>query len=213
MFTRQNISTVVAEFLGTATLVLVALSWTRTAALPYFVGSSLAITITVIVLLFGTISGAHINPAVTLGLWTARLVGTVRAAAYIAAQLLGAVAAWQLYQYLVDKPLPGKVQSFSVSIWLAEVIGTFILTMAITAAISRGFDLLESAILYGAAFFAGIMIAGTASAAYLNPAIALGLHSFSSAYVLGPLVGGLLGVNLYMWLFSPVKVTTTKTKK
>jgi hypothetical protein len=41
------------------------------------------------------------------------------------------------------------------------------------------------------------------AAGYLNPAVALGSRSFDWVYVLGPLVGGLVGVNLYTYLFAP----------
>ena len=63
-------------------------------------------------------------------------------------------------------------------------------------------DTLVSALTYATSFFVGILIASTASAALLNPATALGLHSWNGVYVLGPLVGGLVGVNLYTYIFA-----------
>jgi hypothetical protein len=61
----------------------------------------------------------------------------------------------------------------------------------------------------GAAYFVGIVIAATASAGYINPAVALGSRAWSAAYVLGPLVGGLIGVNLYTYLMGAADVVVT----
>jgi glycerol uptake facilitator-like aquaporin len=203
MLNRLKVAPVVAEFLGTATLVTMALVLIETTAVSYFIATSLALTLAVIVMLFGSVSGAHVNPAVTFGMWTARRIGTLRAVSYIAAQLLGGLASWQLYQYLVDKDVPAKAVTFSTRVWLAEAVGAFILTMGITAALTKSFDALQSALVAGAAIFVGIMVASVASSGFINPAIALGLRSWGTAYALGPLVGGLVGANLYMMLFAP----------
>jgi len=207
MFSRPNLSALLAEFLGTGILALVALVLSETTAVSYFIGTSVAITLMVLVMIFGGISGAHFNPAITFGLWTARLISTMRAIGYIAAQLLGAFVSWQLYQYLTGRTLAAKAQTFSTPIWTAELVGTFILALALTAAIVKGFDLLQTGLTYGAAFFVGIMIAATASTGIVNPAVALSLRSWGAAYVLGPLVGGLIAVNLYTWLFAPGAVS------
>jgi glycerol uptake facilitator-like aquaporin len=205
MFTisKTKAAALTAEFLGTALLVMVALVMTETTGVAYFIATSLALALAVIVLFFGPVSGAHVNPAITFGMWTARKMGTLRAATYIAAQLLGGLAAWQLYEYLTDKSLPAKSVTYSTPVLVAEVVGTAILALGVTAAVTRGFDSLQSAVANGAAIFTGVLVAATASAAFINPAIALGERSWSSVYVLGPLVGGLVGVNLYVWLFAP----------
>jgi aquaporin Z len=203
MFTRPQIATVVAEFLGTATLVMVALIMSQTTAVSYFIGTSLAVTLAVLVLFFGNISGAHFNPALTFGMWTARKIGTLRGVLYVGAQLLGGLAALELFQYLVGRDLPAKNLAFNTPMWLAELVGTAVLAFGLAAVVAKGLDAVSSAVTMGAAIFTGVIIAGTASAGYINPAIALGERSFNSVYVLGPLVGGLIGVNLYMMLMTP----------
>lgn len=202
MLTRLKAAALTAEFLGAATWTVIALVLIQTTAVTYFIATSLALTLAAVALIFKDHSGGHFNPAVTFGMWTARRVTTIRAISYIAAQMLGGVAAWQLYQYLVDKPVAAREVTFNSHIWLAEVVGTFILTLGITAALVKGFDALQSAVLYGTALFAGIMIAGVAAAGFLNPAVALGARSWGTAYILGPLVGSLVAVNLYTMLFS-----------
>jgi glycerol uptake facilitator-like aquaporin len=202
-FNRAGVGALLAEFLGTAILVSVALVLTETTAVSYFIATSLAVTLAAIVLAFGGVSGSHVNPAITFGMWTARRIGTLRAVGYIAAQMLGGLAAWQLYQYLVNKPLPTKTVHFDTHVWVAELIGTFILALGFSAAISRVLDALQSAAVYSAALFVGIIVASVGSAGLLNPAMALGVRSWGTVYLLGPLVGGLLGVNLYYLLFAP----------
>jgi len=213
MFKKGNVAGLVAEFLGTALLVTMALVLFETTAVTYFVATSVAVTLGVIVMFFWGISGAHVNPGVTFGMWTARHIGTLRAAGYIASQLLGGLAAWQLYQYLSDKNIPAHAGSFNTAMWVGEVIGTAILAAGFTAALTRGFDSLQSALTIGASLFVGMMVAAIASAGYINPALALGVRSWDSVYVLGPLVGGVIGVNLYTMLFAPGRTFRVSRKK
>jgi glycerol uptake facilitator-like aquaporin len=203
LFNRLTVAPVLAEFLGTTLLVSIALVLTETTAVSYFIATSLAITLAVIVLTFGSVSGAHVNPALTFGMWTARRIGTLRAISYVAAQLLGGLAAWQLYEYMTNKSLATKSVAFDAHIWVAELVGTLVLSLGFAAAVSRMFDALQSALVMGTAIFTGIILASTSSAGFLNPAIALGLRSWGTAYILGPLVGALIGVNLYYLLFAP----------
>ncbi len=202
MLRKPQIASVVAEFLGTAIFVLVAVVLTETTAVSYFIGTSVAVALAVVYMIFGPISGGHFNPAVTFSMWTTRMFSTLRAASYIAAQMLGALAALELYQYFLNRTLPAKNMAFSTPMFLAEVVGTAIVVMALTGALKRGYDAMQTAITYGAAFFVATMIAATASSASLNPATALALRNWNAIYVLGPLVGGLIGANLYMWLFA-----------
>jgi glycerol uptake facilitator-like aquaporin len=197
----NRLSVVVAEFLGAAIWTMVALVMSETTAVAYFIGTSVALALVVSYVMFNSISGAHFNPAVTFGMWTARRVTTLRAIAYIVAQLLGGLAAWGLYQYLTNHTLPAKHGNFTATVLIAEIVGTGILSLGFAAAAYKMLDSLQSALAVGAALFTGILIASTASSAYLNPAVALGLRSFSAAYILGPLIGGLVGINLYNWLF------------
>lgn len=212
MFTKLRAANLSAEFIGTALLTMVVLILSEITPVSYFVATSVALTLAVIVLFFGSVSGAHVNPAVTFGLWTARKISTVRAATYVVAQCLGGLAAWQLYQYLTERDLPAKTTAFDSQLLVAEAIGAGILTMGVTAAAVKGFDALQSAVTIGAAIFVGVMIAAVASSGYINPAVALGARSFSSAYVLGPLIGGLVGANLYAMLFAPGRAAAKKKK-
>jgi glycerol uptake facilitator-like aquaporin len=216
MLTMNRFALVVAEFLGVAIWTMVALVMSETTAVAYFIGTSVALALTVSYLMFNSVSGAHFNPAITFGLWTARRITSLRAIAYIVAQLLGGLAAWQLFQYLTNHTLPAKHGNFTGTVLIAEIVGTMVLSMGFGVAIYKALDSLQAALAVGAALFTGILIASTASSAYLNPAVALGLRSFSAVYVLGPLVGGLIGINLYNWLFMgamPMRPTVVRRVK
>ena len=204
-FNRAKTAPLLAEFLGTSVLVMVALVLSQTTGVPYFIATSVAVTLALVYVLFSSVSGGHFNPAITVGMWVARKMSTIRGISYVAAQLLGGVAAWQLFQYFTNQALPVKSSSWSTTAWLAEVVGTAILAMGLTAALTRRLDTLTTALTYGASFFAGILVAATASAAYLNPASALALRNFNAVYILGPLVGGIIGVSLYTWFFAAAK--------
>ena len=204
-FNRAKTAPLLAEFLGTGVLVMVALVLSQTTGVPYFIATSVAVTLALVYVLFSSVSGGHFNPAITVGMWVARKMSTIRGISYIAAQLLGGVAAWQLFQYFTNQALPVKSSSWSTTAWLAEIVGTAILAMGLTAALTRRLDTLTTALTYGASFFAGILVAATASAAYLNPASALALRNFNAVYILGPLVGGIIGVSLYTWFFAAAK--------
>lgn len=195
-----------AEFLGTGILVMVALVLSETTAVPYFIGTSVAAALGLIYVFFNNLSGSHFNPAITIGVWTARKISTLWGVGYIVFQILGAVAAWQLYQYFTNHTIPAKVTPFSTPGFIAEAIGAMILAMGLTAAFVKAMDTLTSALTYATSFFVGILVAATASAAFLNPAIALAMRNVNLVYVLGPIIGAIVGVNVYMWLFAPATV-------
>jgi aquaporin Z len=213
MLTRVKLAPLVAELMGTAMWVMVALVMSETTAVSYFIATSVAVALAVAYMFFNTVSGAHFNPAVTFGMWTARRVTTVRAVAYIVAQLLGGLIALWLYQYLVGHHLPSKATHWDGKVLVGEAIGTMILALGFAAAAYRTWEATSAAVTVGAALFVGVLVAATASAGYLNPAVALGVRSFSWVYVLGPLVGGLVGVNLYNYLFMNAPMRVVKTTR
>lgn len=205
---------VVAEFLGTAILVLVYLVLTQTTAVSYFIGTSVAIALGVIYMMFAGVSGAHFNPALTLANWTVRRIGTIAGILYIAAQFLGGFVAWKLFDYFSGRALAAHSTSWDWKVVLAEATGTLILAFGFTSAARKGLSALESALTYGFSLFVGIMVASIAFAGgFLNPAVALGVHSFNWTYLVAPLVGGLVGVNLYAYLFDGAKLPSLAAKK
>lgn len=207
MITRKNVAMLMAELLGTATLTLAVLGASKSAVgIPYFVAIAVGLTLALIVSMFGNNSGAHVNPAVTLAFWTLKKIDTLTGVLYIAMQFAGAVIAMRLYEYISAKPLTSIAEpEFSWTVLVAELVGTFIFTMGIAAAVAGKFDAGRKALVIGGSLGLGILVAGVGSNAGLNPAVALGIDSWSKAYVAGPVIGGVIGMNLYAYLFSADK--------
>lgn len=205
MITKQRVAALVAEFVGTAILVMTVLAIsTSNIGIGYFVSFGAGLTLLLMVIAIGNISGAVLNPAIALGLWTVRKLSTLQTVAYIAVQLLAGVAAYGLFTYLTDKSLGGSsAGDFDTRILVSEVIGTAVFAFGIAAALFQRLEGTTKALAIGGSLTLGIMVASAASAAFLNPAVALGAHSWVwGTYVLGPILGAIIGFNLYNLLFA-----------
>ena len=136
MFGRTKIAAYVAEFLGVATLTSVLLAIGKSGVgYSYFLAGGVALAAAGMALAVGRLSGAHFNPAVTLGLWSTRKIQTIDAICYVVAQMLGAVAAWKLYDYLAAQAIPVSARSFDWRVLVAEAVGGFVITFVIASAI------------------------------------------------------------------------------
>lgn len=204
MLERKKIAMVLAEFLGTAILTAVVLAVSKSnVGIPYFVSIIAGLTIAAGTLVFGAVSGAHFNPIVTIGLWTARRVKTLPALVYVAAQMLGGIVAYLLYTYFVGTSLQNAGE-YDARVLVAEALGAFVFSLGWAATVYNKMDAGKSAFVVGAALTVGIVVASVGSAGLLNPAVALGMHSWVwGTYVLGPILGGIIGFNLYALLFAP----------
>lgn len=211
MFGKRKIATLVAEFLGTGILTLLVLSVQRsTIGVPFFIALAAGLTVAVMVFALGGVSGAHMNPAITFSLWTARKISTVVAILYIVVQLFGAWAAMMLYTYLVNTKLQPIGGHFAGRILAAEAIGTGIFAFAWAAALYQGFNRATTAAITGIAYMIGIIAASTASIGLANPALALGVNAWVlGTYVLGPVLGATVGVFIYSMLFATPEALVT----
>lgn len=161
-----------------------------------------------IVLLIGAVSGAHVNPAITVGAWATKRIGWFRALAYIIVQVLGAIVAFvTLKAFLAGADVPSaEALSYGASApalfsaqaigdvaeagkqWyavFAEVLGTAILGYAVAHA-TRSKDSLVAALSVGTGIFialmVGITVAGYVGASsILNPAVATALQAFDTS--------------------------------
>jgi hypothetical protein len=160
------------------------------------------------------ISGAVFNPAMTIGLWTVRKLRTLQALSYLAVQLLGGAVAWELFVYLTKLSGVHNTGTYSARILVAEVLGTFVFAFAWAAAIYQRFNLFQKAVTIGAGLTAGSLVASLGSAGVLNPAVALGLHQWGwGTYVLGPVLGAVIGFNLYNLLFVETELAEVAESK
>ncbi len=203
MFGRNKIAQLVAEFLGAATLSLAVYTIMARTSFPLFSAMAAGIVVALFTLIMGAVSGAHLNPAITLGLWTVRKIQTTKAVVYIAAQMLGGVAAWYLLKYFLGHNLQSIAGAdFEWKVFTAEAVGAGLFGFGYLAAKAQQVEEGKVASAIGAALLTGILVASLASNAVLNPAVAVGIQSWSWAYAAAPLAGALVGMNVYQLLFT-----------
>lgn len=210
MFRKNKLAMLVGEFLGTAGLTLAVMSvLISPVAAPYFISIAVGLMLVALVMALSGISGAVFNPALTLGLWTVRKMQAVQAISYIIVQFAGAMAAKYLFDYLtgVDLAKNGFDDAFEPKVMVGEVVGTFIFSFVLAGAIYQRVNANAKAAAAGIGLTVGTMVASLASAAVLNPAIAWSVHRWGlTTYVLGPVLGAILGFNLYNLLFVETEV-------
>jgi MIP family channel proteins len=177
-----------------------------------------AVVLSVMVSATMTISGGHLNPAVTVGLLVTRRIDVASALAYIVAQSAAAVLA----AYLVKLLLPGQavrdamlgVPVIASSVTLGQAIGmeavlTFFLVSAVFGtAVSpdaprvAGFGI-------GLVLLFDILVGGPLTGAAMNPARAFGPALVAGEWVghlvywVGPLVGAILAALLWEYVLLP----------
>ncbi len=199
-----------AEFLGTFILVFagtgaIVVNDVSPQSLTH-VGISLTFGLVVMSLIhaLGDISGAHLNPAVTVGFYLGRRFPAERVLPYVASQCLGAIAASVTLRVLfLEHPTLGLTEphTFWWQAFVVEVILTAILMLVILG-VSTGAK--EKGILAGAAVGAVIaweaLMGGPISGASMNPARSLGPALISQhldslwIYLLAPILGAAFGV-------------------
>lgn len=204
MFRKNKLAMIVGEFLGTGLLTLVVLSVKNSQiGLPYFVAAAAGLIVVLLTLALAGISGAVFNPAMTIGLWTVRKIKTLQALFYLVVQFAGAAAAWLLFRYLLDihTTVP-NTSNYTTRLLVAEAIGAFIFAFIWAAAIYQRFGLYAKAVAIGGGLTIGVMaVSIVTGAGILNPAVAVGTRAFGWATVLGPIIGAVVGFNLYNLLF------------
>jgi MIP family channel proteins len=235
----------VAEFLGTFTLVfsvtMVVILFTApggSSASDYaVVGLVHAFVLFLIVQSIGSISGAHVNPAVTLGLAALRKIRINDAVVYILLQLSGAVAGALTTKFILsDQIADGTVAAGGKSAEVGtpalndtllggvaqgavlEGIGTFFLVWAVTAvAVNPRAARDWAGLVIGTTLGFIVMIGGPLTggafnpARWFGPALVSGHWDDAWLYIVGPLVGGLLGAISYWYLFVEGRFGSTAT--
>jgi glycerol uptake facilitator protein len=190
-----------------------------------------ALAVTMAVYLAGNSSGAHLNPAVTLGLAVVGKFEWSKVGMYITAQILGAmlgsVLVWLQYlpHWKVTEDEGAKRAVFctapairhTLSNLISEFIGTFVLLFGLMAIGSNQFAEGLNPMVVGALVLSiGISLGGTTGYA-INPARDLGPRiahfllpisgkgdsdwAYSWIPVVGPILGGIAGAVAYGWLF------------
>jgi len=199
-----------AEFIGTFSLVFagtgaIVIDQTTSGAVTH-VGIALTFGLVVLAMIYtvGDISGAHLNPAVSLGFFAARRFPLRRAIPYIASQCGGALAASGALRFLFPQnemlgtavPAGSAIQSFVLELILTATL-MFVILGVSTGAAEKG---ITAGIVVGAVIGLEAMFAGPICGASMNPARSLGPAVISGhfqhvwIYLLAPVTGAYIGV-------------------
>jgi glycerol uptake facilitator-like aquaporin len=171
----------------------------------------------VLITILAPISGAHLNPAVTLAFLIRGSVETAVALAYVACQLVGAVFGTWLAHAMFALPIMelSATERAGSSLWLAEAVATFGLILTIIGGLRWKPEAIPTAV--------GLYIVSaywfTASTSFANPAVTVArslTDTFSGiqpadapAFILAQLAGA-VGASLFcQWLFGPAVLTPT----
>ena len=167
-------------------------------------GAILAVLITI----FGPVSGAHFNPAVTLAFLVRREISAATAAIYVVAQLIGALAGVVVAHLMFELDVvqfSGKERS-GAGQWLAEGVATFGLLATILGTLKARPSAVAAMV--GLYISAGYWF--TASTSFANPAVTVArafTDTFSGiapsdvpAFIVAQILGALLATALFAWL-------------
>jgi glycerol uptake facilitator-like aquaporin len=166
--------------------------------------------LTVLILIFGPVSGAHLNPAVTLAFTLRGEMQWPMALGYIACQLFGAVLGVWAAHLMFELP----VWQFSTTVrtgsgqWLAEAVATFGLLLTIFGCVARA----PGAVAYAVGLYITAAYWFTASTSFANPAVTAARalsDTFAGiapagvlAFIAAQLIGAALATAVARWVWA-----------
>lgn len=208
----------VAEFLGSAFLLAAVVGSGIMAAKLAGGNGALALLcntiptgaiLTVLILIFGPVSGAHFNPAVTLAFAFRRELSFSNTTTYIAVQLSGAILGAWIAHLMFELPLIqiSATARSGAGQWLAELVATFGLLLTIFGCLAGA----RGAIPYAVGLYITAAYWFTASTSFANPAVTVA-RSLSDTFagispsgvplfIAAQLVGALTATLLAGWLW------------
>src|SRR6266705_3543951 len=217
---EEGMKKYLAEFIGTLALVMVGCGAIAIGGFPTAfpigilpIALAFGLTVTAMAYGIGHISGAHLNPAVTVSMWVAGRIGREDVVGYIVAQCIGAVVGAAIVLIIAE----GKLAGFDVATnpgglgqngWGEGYIGGYGLTAAIitefVATLTFTIVILGSTSARGATPVAGLAI-GLALVVLHFPFIQVTGLSVNPARSLGPAVfaGGKAMAQLWLFLLVP----------
>jgi aquaporin NIP len=178
-----------------------------------------ALTVLILVMALSVLSGAHVNPAISLSMFVTGQLSLVRTIGYVIAQFFGAMLAFVVVTQFVTtgeaNPLTGQaVQVFAADKlagdwrpFFGELLGALVFGFAVASVVMAKKQGIEAAFTIGGGLLIGLVFASQASAAILNPAVAVGVSAYQTdnqwtfwVYALAPIVGAMAGAWLYKLL-------------
>lgn len=216
----EGVATFCLVFFGPLSVILAAAAFGTGLSIEGIIMISLAhgSAIGLMVYAFGHISGAHINPAVTIPMIITKKISAADGAGYIALQLIGGiVAAFTLWITLPElgaavnfgTQAPGDlINQNPISALGLEIIFTFFLvtTIFLTAVHKKAAAGIHGISIGGMVFLlhlVGVPLTGASMnpARTLGPAIVSGFWEFHWVYWVGPIIGGIIAGLIMNYLF------------
>ncbi len=206
----------IAEAIGTCVLTLVLIL--ATGANPWVATIFAVFTLMYIAYSFGHVSGAHVNPALTIGALVTGRIGRLKALYYVIAQIAGAAAAILVVKAVGVDLAAAATTDFSWRLFFAEGIGMFIFGYGVAAVMAGRVHAAASGFVVGISLFGGIIVSslllsGTNMSAVLNPAVAYGFNALSVSSILGAILGSVIGMWVFALLSENVKTVCANAKK
>jgi MIP family channel proteins len=178
------------------------------------VALAFGLALAIVVASIGHVSGAHVNPAVTIGMAATGKFPWNYVPIYVAAQLVGAVlaalATWLTFGGVGARSEASLAATYpargvgDLQAFIVEILITFILVFVVMAvATDERAPAAIAPIAVGFALAVGVFIAGPVTGGSVNPARSLGPMIVAGdltsvwLYILGPIIGGALGALLY----------------
>ena len=164
----------------------------------------------VIILVFGPISGAHFNPAVTLVFFIRKEINSKTALLYSLVQILGGIAGALVAHIMFELPLieASSTARTGVSQWVAEFVATFGLIVTILGCLKSRVEAVPYAV--GLYITAGYWF--TSSTSFANPAVTIArtmTNTFSGiapadapGFIMAQLFAAVIAVPVLGWLFN-----------
>lgn len=220
---------VLAEALGTAILMLggpgtAIIGINAVGGGPLAVALGFGFALLVAAYAIGHVSGCHINPAVTFGLWLVKRIDGTKVPVYLAGQVIGAAAGGGIIWLIAsgrDAAFDAGPATFAANLWdtangfagfwpmvLAEVVLTAVLVFVVLSTGRRGYSAPVAGVHAGITLTLIHMISIPIDNTSVNPARSLGTALFAGgdaleqlwAFVVFPLIGAGFGGLLWVML-------------
>ncbi len=213
----MNARALVAEFVGTFALVFIGAGTGAISGDLVAVALAHGFVIVTFAYAYGHISGTHINPAVTIGLWVGKQIETGTAIAYVVVQIIGGIMGAVALSFVLGGTKSGLGATLlhqditATQGLVVELILTFFLVNTIFNTAVSGKAGNAAPIAIGLTLTLSILMGGPLTGASLNPARTLGPALISGQfadiwlYIVGPIGGGVLAALLYTYVLKSDK--------
>ncbi len=162
----------------------------------------------VLILVFGPISGAHFNPAVTLAFYIRKEISAKDSGLYVVVQVIGGIAGVLIAHLMFENPLidPSTHARTGISQWISEFVATFGLVATILGLVKSR----PEAIPYAVGLYITAAYWFTSSTSFANPAVTIA-RGFSDtfagidpshvpAFIVAQLIAAVVAMLTFKWL-------------